>query len=176
MNKTSIFYILIVIAAIGAILVFDRDREPEATESENRTTPFDRLLEVNLQDHNGNAVSLADFKGTPLVLNSWAAWCPFCKKELPDFAAVQKKFGDKVVIIAIDRRESVETQKSYIDEIGVADDLVFLSDPDDTFYKAIGGLAMPETIFVDQEGNIRDHKRGPMDQNEIAEKIAKLLN
>jgi len=34
---------------------------------------------------------------------------------------------------------------------------------------------MPETIFVDKERNIIDHKRGPMDINEMRTKIEKLL-
>ena len=132
--------------------------------------------DFSLQDYSGQTVSLADFVGTPLVINSWAAWCPFCKKELPDFAAAQKEFGEQVVIIAIDRAESLEVSKKYSDELGATDDLIFLLDPDDSFYQSIGGFSMPETIFVDRDGFIREHKRGPMELDEMREKINNLLN
>lgn len=128
-----------------------------------------------MKDYNGKTVSLADFSGKPLVINSWAAWCPFCRDELPDFSQAQKEFTDKVVIIAIDRAESLETAKKYSDELGVTNELIFLLDPKDSFYQSIGGFSMPETIFVDKEENIRDHKRGPMDIDEIREKIEALL-
>lgn len=134
-----------------------------------------RAPDFSLQDYNGKAVKLADFAGKPLVLNSWAAWCTFCRKELPDFAEVQKEFGDQVIIIAINRQESFETAKRYSDELGVTGDLIFLLDPADSFYQSIGGFSMPETIFVDAEGNIKIHKRGVMDIEEIRQKVNEIL-
>lgn len=130
----------------------------------------------HLQDYSGKTVSLSDFAGKPLVINSWAAWCPFCKEELPNLAAAQKEFGNNVVIIAIDKAESRDIAKKYTDELGVTNDLIFLLDPSDSFYQSIGGFSMPETIFVDNNGNIVERKRGPMDINEIRQKIQKLLS
>lgn len=120
-------------------------------------------------------MSLADFAGKPLVINSWAAWCPFCREELPAFAAVQEEFGDRVVIIAVDRAEPLETAKRYSDELGVTGKLIFLLDPDDSFYRSIGGFSMPETILVDREGNIREHVRGPIDAAELKRRLLPLL-
>lgn len=177
--KKSLIIILILIA-LGIIgFVITRSSNNQSADSSGESSQSQSLgkaPDFHLQDFNGKTVSLADFKGKPLIINSWAAWCPFCRKELPDFAAVQKELGDKVVIIAIDRAESVDTQKRYTNELGVTSDLIFLQDSGDTFYQSIGGFSMPETIFVDKDGNIRDHKRGPMDQVEISERIKKILN
>lgn len=139
------------------------------------TPATERAPDFNLQDYNGEMVGLADFAGTPLVINSWAAWCPFCRKELVDFAAAQKEFGDRVVIIAIDRAEARDTAKQYTDELGVTNGMVFLLDPSDSFYQSIGGFSMPETIFVDTNGIIVDHKRGPMELEEMRERINAIL-
>lgn len=133
------------------------------------------FFDLVLEDYGGKAVRLADFHGRPLVINSWAAWCPFCKKELVDFAAAQKEFGDAVLIIAVDRAETKDTAKKYTDELGVTDAFLFLIDSSDSFYKFIGGFSMPETIFVDTDGNIKIHKRGPMDLDEIRNKINEIL-
>jgi len=132
--------------------------------------------EFLLQDYNGNQVSMADFEGKALILNSWAAWCPFCREELPDFAALQKEFANDIVVVAIDRAESLEKAKGYTDEIGVTNDMVFLLDPDDSFYRSIGGFSMPETLFVDTNGRIRVHKRGFMTREEMRDKTQSLLN
>lgn len=129
----------------------------------------------HLQDYSGKTISLSDFAGKPLVINSWAAWCPFCKEELPNFAAAQKEFGDRVTFIAIDRAESLNVAKGYTNSQGTTGKLVFLLDPSDSFYQSIGGFSMPETIFVDKDGNIVDHKRGPMDLNEIRERTQKII-
>jgi len=171
MQKSLIIIVaLIAVGVLGAFLLSSND-QPSTQSQES----FDKAPNFSLKDYSGNTVSLSDFLGKPLVINSWAAWCPFCVDELPDFAEVQQEFGDRVVIIAIDRAEPISTAKKYTDDLGVTNDLVFLLDPTDSFYKSIGGFSMPETIFVDQEGNIRDHKRGPMDANEIRQKIQKIL-
>lgn len=135
----------------------------------------DLVPDLTFKDFNGNDVSLRDFQGKPIVVNSWAAWCPFCVNELPDFAEVQKEFGDEIVIIAIDRAESLALSKSYTDDLGVTDDILFVLDPKDTFYRAINGFSMPETLFVDADGVVRDHKRGPMTADEIRERLQKIL-
>lgn len=149
---------------------------PIQSASESNTASLTKAPDFSLKDYNGKIVSLSDFAGKPLLINSWAAWCPFCRKELSDFSLIQKEFGYKITIIAIDRAESLGTAKRYSDELGVTNNLVFLLDPDDSFYQSIGGFSMPETIFVDKNGNIKMHKRGPMDLNEIREKIQQLLN
>jgi thiol-disulfide isomerase/thioredoxin len=123
--------------------------------------------DFSFKDYNGNTVSLSDFKGKPIALNTWAAWCPFCVKELPAFASVQRELGDAIIIIAIDRAESLKTAKSYTDDLGVTNDLIFLLDPGDSFYTDIGGFSMPETLLVDGDGIIREHKRGTMDADEL---------
>jgi thiol-disulfide isomerase/thioredoxin len=148
-------------------------KRPLPTKSE---VQLEKAPNFKLLDYDGKTVSLADFAGKPLIINSWAAWCPFCKKELVDFAAVQKEFGNAAAIIAINRGEARETAKKYTDELGVTNDLIFLLDPSDSFYQSIEGFSMPETIFVDKNGNIVEHKRGPMDINEIRQKIQKLLS
>lgn len=133
------------------------------------------LPNLTFTDYEGNSVRLHDFIGTPLIVNSWAAWCPFCKRELKDFAAVQRELGEQAKFIAIDRAESLATAKRYSDELGVTQEMIFLLDPRDSFYQAIGGFSMPETIFVNARGEIVAHRRGPMDLSEVRERTQRLL-
>lgn len=132
--------------------------------------------QFRLSDYQGNQVTMADFAGQPAVINSWAVWCPFCREELKSFARAQQEFGNQATYIAINRAESKDTAKGFTDEIGVTDQMIFLLDPEDNFYQAIGGFSMPETIFVDKEGPVRIHKRGPMTLGEIREKTNALLS
>jgi len=144
-----------------------------ATGSSTISTEIAPIIE--LKDYAGNIISTADFAGKPLVLNAWASWCPFCVNELPDLAAVQEEFGDQVVIIAIDRVETKKVAQSYSDDLGLTDKLIFLLDPGDAFYQAIGGFSMPETLFVNADGTINFHKRGPMAKDEIRQRVQALL-
>src|SRR3989338_776310 len=161
-----------VITAVAALFIAANSEGNQETG----TSDFDMFASNSLVDYGGDAVSFEEFRGRPLVINSWAVWCPFCRKELPDFAELQKEFGDRVVVIAVDRQEPLEKAKGYTDELGISNNLLFLLDSSDSFYKSIGGFSMPETIFVNSNGEIVVHKRGPMELGEMREYTNKIVN
>jgi thiol-disulfide isomerase/thioredoxin len=168
------------VAAIAGGLLFllsgNSASSPSGEESNTSARQEQRQIpNLTLQDYEGNTVVLTDFVGKPAVVNSWAKWCPFCVDELPDFVSLQKEFGDDVVFIAIDRAEPLSAAKGFTDSLGITNDMIFLLDPSDDFYRAIGGFTMPETLFVDREGNIQFHKRGVMGIEEIRQRVQELL-
>ena len=165
-QKIIIIIIGIVVGVGGIFLLIQSSAPPK----EERQVP-----DLSFQDYSGNTVSLVSFAGKPIIVNSWAVWCPFCVKELSEFVQIQEEFGDQIVIISIDRAESLELAKGFTDDLGVPNDLLFLLDPKDSFYRASGGFSMTETIFVDSNGVIVFHKRGPMDADEIREKLQAIL-
>lgn len=165
MIKNTIFIVLALalVAGVVGFLLIGRSVVDVSLPKEGRKIQSD----LAFTDYEGRSVKLSDFAGRPLVLNAWAVWCPFCREELADFAILQQEFGEKIVIVAIDRAETLEVAKKYSDELGVTDKMIFLLDPGDSFYKSIGGFSMPETVFVDRDGFVRDHKRGPMKLEEM---------
>ena len=171
-NKVSVIIIGILIIGGLGWLVISNQNAPEESTSQAQS---EKAPDFSLQDYAGKTIRIADFAGKPIVINSWAVWCPFCRKELVDFVTVQKEFGDKMIIIAVDRAETRNVAKKYTDELGVTGEMVFLLNYSDSFYQSIGGFSMPETIFVDRNGDIVFHKRGPMDAEEIRAKIKKLF-
>lgn len=167
--KNIIFLVLALALAAGVSAFFwiGRPVMDVSLSKEGRKIQSDLVF----IDYEGRSIRLSDFAGRPLVLNAWAAWCPFCKEELADFAILQQEFGEKIVVVAIDRGETLEVSKKYSDELGVTDKIIFLLDPGDSFYQAIGGFSMPETVFVDKDGFVRDHKRGPMKLEEMRRRV-----
>ena len=184
--KFGIIGIIIIVIAVGGFLIFSGGGSENSQngngsganggDTGQTSTDKDKIPDFTLKDYDGNDVSLADFAGKNIIVNSWAVWCPFCVAELPDFAALEAELGDKIAIIAIDRAESLAKTKSYTDDLGVTDDILFLLDPKDSFYRSIGGFSMPETLFVDGEGNILLHRRGPMKLQEMIQKSNELFN
>ena len=170
--------IVIAIAGIGmaALVLFFLMRSGTHREAPEFVGESPRMPALEFADTEGVGVRLADFAGTPLVINTWATWCPFCVKELSDFAAIQKEFGTAVKIIAINRAQAHGAALAYIAERGIArDEFLFLLDPKDAWYQETGGFSMPETIFVDAAGFIRAHVRGPMEQEEMRRRIQKII-
>lgn len=163
--SAALFIVLIYVFGIS-----DSAREQGVVKPEGVDVPA-----LTLERMDGEKVELISYVGTPLVINSWAVWCPFCKDELSDFARLQEEFDGEIIVIAIDRAEDIGKVKEFTDSVGVSGGMELLLDPEDTFYKAIGGFAMPETIFVDGEGAIVTHKRGPMEYAEMKERSKELL-
>lgn len=170
--KQGIIIVIVVGSFFGVLFLSLADRGVKEGAEESDLV---RLSTLPLFDYDGNEVRLSDFEERLLVVNSWAVWCPFCRKELPDFARLQEAFPDEIAVIAIDRAESLERVKGFTDELGVSSSMAFLIDRDDAFYRQIGGFSMPETVFINSDGAIIFHKRGPLTLEEMKSRVTELL-
>ena len=57
---------------------------------------------VEIQDLEGNAVSLADYVGgRPALVEFWARWCELCEALHPQMVDVHARYGDRVGFVAI---------------------------------------------------------------------------
>jgi thiol-disulfide isomerase/thioredoxin len=72
--------------------------------------PIDAFWQSKFTQPNGELLSLAAWRGQPLVLNFWATWCPPCIKEMPEidrFAREFAKQGGRVLGLAVDNPSAV---------------------------------------------------------------------
>lgn len=138
-------------------------------------TPLKKAPGLALKTFAGDTKSVSDFRGKPVLINFWATWCPYCKSELSDFVTLKREYGDRVEIMAVNRGESREVAERYVAQFGSSTPIVFLLDTDDAFYREIGGFSMPETLWVDAEGFIRFHRRGPMTHEEMKRRLEDLF-
>jgi len=54
----------------------------------------------------GGSVSLAEFRGKPVVVDFFASWCTACRDELPELAGLAARAGDRVVFVGVDSEET----------------------------------------------------------------------
>lgn len=173
MPKNKIFLVitaLLVIGSSASLYVFLHSKKTSGHDSVAQA----RLLpDVALTRYDGSQVRTREFQGKPMLINVWATWCPYCRKELPDLGAVGAEYGDRITILAVNRKEAKDISQHFSDTIGGK--VEFLLDPSDALYEAMGGFSMPETLFVDRDGKIVYHKRGPMTYEEIRRRVQELF-
>ena len=106
------------------------------------------------KDPDGGDISMADFKGTPVLVNLWATWCAPCVKELPtvdrlaERHAVDGELGVVAVSVDMGPRNSV---KAFLDKLGIKH-LGAYQDPEMALAGALNANVMPTTILFDKDG------------------------
>ena len=161
---------LIALTLIGGYLFF-RAPAPERGQQD-----FGTQFGMVLKDYDGKEVHLYEFRRQVLIAYVWASWCTYCGDEMKRLATLKKEYGDKVQIVAVNRAEPINDAKGFTDKLDVAKDMTLLLDPNDTFFKSIGGYAMPETVFIDPSGVVVYHQRGPLDLTTLQARIKELVH
>lgn len=177
MNLKGLLIIGAIVAALigGTVFVGPKllVRVPKQVFAVGRMAP-----DFTLRDFEGRQVALSDFYGKKaVVLDFFAAWCPFCIKEMPELEKAHKAYGDRLIMVGIHRTdsgESIETGKKFADEQGVT--YLLLQGTPEIYEASTKGLkAMPVAIFIDSDGVVQDVKAGPKTEEEIKERVLRLI-
>ena len=129
-----------------------------------------------LVDLAGKKVSLAQFKGHPVVVNFWATWCGPCKLEMPWFEEMYGKYKPQgLVILGLSQDDGMAPDDiaKAAKKIGVSYPIL---QPDSSVPKLYGGVDyLPETFYVDAKGNIVEETAGAPTKDEIEANVKKIL-
>ena len=101
-------YFLIAVggALLGAASGFawrtlDRGTQPDVASPVQPVELIDVLPAFSYPDLDGRQRHASEFDDKVVVLNFWATWCPPCRKETPEFVALQEAFTGRVQFIGI---------------------------------------------------------------------------
>ena len=174
--RKKIFVIAVVSFCITAIaVIFVVFKKLESSDM-FVTSGVSTLSDITFKNIEAQELSVSSLRGRPVVLSIWASWCSLCMRQIADLSALQQEFGDNVTIIAVNRGESLDVVKKYIDQYDSGHNLIFVLDANDLLYTEIKGFSMPETVFLDKDGNIRDHTRGIINIVELRRRIENLID
>ncbi|WP_340122915.1 TlpA disulfide reductase family protein [Methylobacter svalbardensis] len=166
---------LIIIAALIALGVGMTTRHffPPAEKISPSALP-----EFNLPDLSGHRHTISEWRGKVLVINFWATWCPPCRKEIPDFVALQQQYADQglqFVGIALEDKEPVA---EYLATTKINYPMLLGGDNGITLAHQLGNSvdAVPYTLIVNRQGQIIHRHPGEFSREQITKIITPLLN
>ncbi len=108
---------------------------------------------------------LTQMRGTPVVVNVWAAWCGPCQAEAPLLHAASRTYGDRVQFLGVDILDSRDGARGFIDDHGLMYPSVF--DPSGAIRDSLGMIGQPVTVFYDADGNVVKAYPGQLTQTAL---------
>jgi len=135
----------------------------------------EEVPDVTLADLKGKRHALREGSGHARLFNFWATWCEPCRREIPLLNTLQQDHGAEgleIVGIAVDMRDSVlkflrKTPMHYTLLVGEDDGF-------EAAQKFGMALALPFSVFADEQNRIVAVKLGELHREEAAAILANM--
>ena len=116
--------------------------------------------------------------GKPVVLNFWAAQCPPCRVEMPEFDHAWQAARDRVLLVGLDVGPLINLGtraegEALAQELGVTYPVGTTSDA--TVMQRYQVLGMPSTLFITPQSQIVRQWTGSLDEAALNDLIDELL-
>lgn len=140
--------------------------------NDNKSRPV--ASDFKLQDLNGKAVKLSDYRGKPVLIDFWATWCPPCRASIPGIEKLHKTYSPKgLVVLGISTDQGGwDYVKSFTTEYGMT--YAVLKGNDDVFsdYQV---RTIPMVVLLNKKGEIVKRYLGFDGEDELEKEIKNLL-
>ena len=176
LSPVPIAAILIVAGLVGLLAYGLSSNEPdrgiEKALARGERKPAPKLALPALSG--GGDRSLADERGTVVVLNFWASWCEPCRTESPLLERWHRRIsGRGGTVLGVDVLDVTSDARAFVREFGLT--YPMLRDKSGDALQGFGVVAYPETFVIDRRGRIAATRRGPVDERFLRERVLPLL-
>jgi peroxiredoxin len=130
--------------------------------------------DFTLQDLSGKKVTLSGLKGSVVLLEFWATWCPPCRESIPGIERLHKAYGGKgLTVLAISFDEGGwDKVRNFTAEHQITYSVLKGTDDVSTKYQV---RMIPAMYLVDRQGIIRKQYMGAGNDEELEKEIKTLL-
>jgi len=156
---------VVIAVVLGAMIAIGLRRD-DLPIREVRLDGTEMAPEIEGRDlKTGRTISLADFRGKPVILNAWASWCLPCREEAPHFVEITKRHPD-IQMLGLNMNNARDDALKFLGESGWT--YPSLVDPDAAIGLTKLGIGnLPTTIYIDASGVIRGRSPGEVTLQEL---------
>ncbi|MBQ0724163.1 MAG: TlpA family protein disulfide reductase [Cycloclasticus sp.] len=160
--------VIVGLLLLVAVAAYNIEHPVSANALTDKATALSRP-DFSLLDLEGEVRHINEWDGQYIVLNFWATWCPPCRKEIPEFIALQKKYGSaglQFIGVAIDDTEAVsqfamEMGFNYPNLIAESEGIALANQYGNTYG------ALPFSVIINREGQIIGRQVGLLSTQKI---------
>lgn len=122
----------------------------------------------------GRVYDNAALRGEYALIDFWSSWCPPCRAEAPDLAAVYEEYEDAPVeFLGVAIWDQTRDVLAHVERYGVG--YPNAMDADGDMVVAFGVRGIPEKYILDREGRIVRKLTGPISRERLREILDDLL-
>jgi cytochrome c biogenesis protein CcmG, thiol:disulfide interchange protein DsbE len=133
--------------------------------------------DFTLKTTDGEEYTLSKFKGSAVLVNLWATWCPPCRAEMPVIEKMYREYNDQgLVVLAVDMtyQDNPADVAPFIQKYGLT--FPILLDETSVVGEAYQLRSLPSSYFIDRFGVIREVViGGPMSEALLRTRIEQIL-
>ena len=121
----------------------------------------------------GGSISLEHYRGSFVLLNFWATWCPPCLEEMPSMERLSRRLEEHrfaVLAVSLDE-EGAAAVAPFIERLEVT--FAVALDPASKVATLYGANELPTTFLIDPQGRVIAAAKGARDW--ASENIVDLL-
>jgi peroxiredoxin len=117
-------------------------------------------------DLNGQPVSLAAYKGKPVILRFWSTECKFCRADTPIFNQYFRKYKDAGLrVVYVNRHSDEATVRRFVEDLEVG--FPVLIDSDGTIAASYNIKVEPQTIIISPDHRLVTAILGGVSEDEL---------
>ncbi len=132
--------------------------------------------DFTLKSRSGENIKLSEQRGDVVMINFWASWCAPCRQEMPLLEELHDRYADLgFTLLGVNVEEDSSAALDLLKEIPVTFPVLFDSRNDVS--KRYNVVAMPTTVILDRDGNVRYVHKGylPGYEDEYRKQIKELI-
>lgn len=116
-------------------------------------------------------IDLRELRGTPVVVNFWASWCPPCRAEAPLLEREWRSLRRRgILVLGVNMQDVTGDARGFIRELGLSYPNV--RDGSGDVAQGWGVAALPETFFLDGRGQVVGHVVGSVSARQLRDGVA----
>ena len=145
---------------------------PGSASEPGVATVGEQAPDFELTTLDGDTVRLADFRGTPVVLNFWASWCNPCRAEFPLLRETKARADGEFAVVGVDTGDIRSDGRQFARDQRSNWPNGF--DVDGSVARSYGVIGLPQTFFIRSDGTIAARVPAELSEDTIREQLAKI--